>query len=160
VPSAGKLLLTMSSRDGFQLWDVATGKEQPAGPFQGASFGIAPVFTPDGTTVAGASQFGISFYDLTAQTHRNIPPIKGEILCTAACSPDGKHVASGTTDGVVRLWDATTGAEVRKFHGHEAPVNAVSFTPDGTALVSAGSDRTVRVWDIATGKERLPSPGH
>jgi len=68
-----------------------------------------------------------------------------------AFSPDGKLLASGGDDHTVRLWDAATGKEVRKFVGHEGTVRAVVFSADGKSLASASDDTTVLIWDV-TGK--------
>ena len=68
-------------------------------------------------------------------------------------SPDGKLLA--TTAGqskLVWLWDAATGALVRKLSGGEFPAKAVAFSPDGrhVAAMQAGPD--VRIWEVETGK--------
>jgi WD40 repeat protein len=75
-------------------------------------------------------------------------------------SPDGKLLASAGEDRLVRLWDATTGAELRQFTGHDGPVYSVAFAPDGKTLASAGADKLVRLWDVATGKELRRFLGH
>ena len=68
-----------------------------------------------------------------------------------AISPDGKRVASGAYDKLIRLWDAETGAEIRSFKGHTAPVGCgLMFTPDGARLVSKSGDGTVRIWDVSS----------
>ena len=64
-----------------------------------------------------------------------------------AFSPDATRLASGSSDGTVRLWDAATGDEVRRFEGHTDWVSSVAFSPDGTRLASGSDDRTVRLWD-------------
>lgn len=64
-------------------------------------------------------------------------------------SPDGKQVVSGGADGVVRVWDAATGAEVRGLRGHTEWVTAVQFRPDGEAVLSAAVDKVVRLFDVA-----------
>jgi len=39
-----------------------------------------------------------------------------EVL-SVAISPDGKRIVSGSVDGLVRIWDAATGAEVNSVVG-------------------------------------------
>jgi eukaryotic-like serine/threonine-protein kinase len=63
-----------------------------------------------------------------------------------AWSPDGKHIASGSSDMAVHVWQAMTGRDVFAYHGHTDVVHAVAWSPDGQRLASAGSDQTVQVW--------------
>src|SRR5260370_1154917 len=52
----------------------------------------------------------------------------------------------------VRLWDATTGKELRKYEGHTEEAFSVCFGPEGQAL-SGGFDFKMIQWDLNTGKE-------
>jgi WD40 repeat protein len=70
-------------------------------------------------------------------------------------APDGKSLASCGHDSLIRLWDAATGKEIRRFEGHKDDVDGLAFSPDGKTLLSTGSCGTARLWDVATGKERL-----
>ena len=66
-----------------------------------------------------------------------------------AFSPDGKLVASASSDRTVRLWDAATGAALQTLEGHSGMVCAVAFSPDGKLVASASADCTVRLWKAA-----------
>jgi general transcriptional corepressor TUP1 len=63
-------------------------------------------------------------------------------------SPDGRLVAAGSIDTIVRIWDVNTGQLVERLQGHKDSVYSVAFTPDGKGLVSGGLDETLKYWDI------------
>jgi WD40 repeat protein/basic membrane lipoprotein Med (substrate-binding protein (PBP1-ABC) superfamily) len=75
-------------------------------------------------------------------------------------SPDGSWLAAAGEDGMIRLWDATSGQEILAFPGHSALVYSVAFSPDGARLATASWDGTARVWNAATGEPLLTLAGH
>ena len=79
---------------------------------------------------------------------------------SASFSHDGSRIVSASSDKTVRVWDASTGAELLKLEGHTDLVCSASFSPDGNRIVSASYDGTVRVWDASTGAELLKLEGH
>jgi WD40 repeat protein len=68
-------------------------------------------------------------------------------------SPDGRTIASASREGILRLWDGSSGREIRRIRGHEARQTYEAFSPDGTGLASASRDATAALWDVESGKE-------
>ncbi|GJD19254.1 hypothetical protein RIVM261_042100 [Rivularia sp. IAM M-261] len=75
-------------------------------------------------------------------------------------SPNGTMLASASADRMVKLWDVTTGKEIKTLTGHTNEVYGISFSPDGKMLASASVDNTVKLWDVTTGKEIKTLTGH
>ena len=57
-----------------------------------------------------------------------------------------KRFASGSGDGVVKIWDLTSREEVWQSRAHENIVKDICWTPD-RKLLSCATDKTVKLWD-------------
>lgn len=115
--------------------------------------------------------------DLIASTDFNVPilwePGTGQVrkakdpghrddmhVLALAFSPDGRTLATGGNDGVIKLWKTDTMTCWADLLDHRGFVDALAFSPDGKVLASGGSDKTVRLWNVATGHDLLTLEGH
>ena len=76
-------------------------------------------------------------------------------VISVAISPDSNYVATGSRDKAAKLWELSTGREVRSFLDHQFSVNSLDFSSDGKYLITGNGDQTAKVWEVATGKEIL-----
>ena len=75
-------------------------------------------------------------------------------------SPDGKRIATSSTDGTAKIWDAKTGKEILTLQGHRDVVFSIAFSPDGSQVVTGSADRTAIIWDTLSGKPLITLSGN
>ena len=140
---SGALLASGSEDQTVRIWD-------PAGAnlitLYWTSVPALSVAVSDDTTLAvGLNNGFIKVWD--AKRKGNGLRGSGGAVHSVAISPGGSILASGSEDGIVRLWDLTKDSSAI-FSGHSAPVRSVAFSPDGTALASGSHDGRVKLWDV------------
>jgi WD40 repeat protein len=69
----------------------------------------------------------------------------------AVVSPNSQTIASGDSDGQVRLWDPASGKPTTWNDG--SLVYSEAFSPDSKTLATGDIDGHVRLWDVATGSK-------
>jgi WD40 repeat protein len=84
----------------------------------------------------------------------------GDIVYTAAYSPDGNHIVTASWDKTARIWEAHTGVPLTVLSGHSDRVLSAAYSPDGTRIVTASYDKTARVWNARTGAQLAVLSGH
>ncbi|MDR3147660.1 MAG: hypothetical protein LBU00_04700 [Treponema sp.] len=77
-----------------------------------------------------------------------------------AYSPDGRRIATGSSDNIIKIWDAESGQELRTLTGHSSYVYALDYSPDGRRIVSGSGDNTVKIWNAETGQELRTLTGY
>jgi hypothetical protein len=83
-----------------------------------------------------------------------------DVATSVAFAPSGPLLISGSSDGSVKLWNASTTTEIASFNGHEGGVSTVAFFPDGSQIASGGSDSDVLLWDVVSKQPTAVLAGH
>ncbi len=105
-------------------------------------------FAPDGNTLAVVFGLRVHLFAVPDGTEKMVLRGHTNYIHALGFMPDGHALVSAGADGVVRVWDAATGAETRSFDWGIGKVCAAAVSPDG-ALCAAGSESgQVIVWDV------------
>jgi WD40 repeat protein len=71
-------------------------------------------------------------------------------VTAVALSPDGKYLATGSSDQTVRVWAVNSGQEVLRMV-HEKAVTAVAYSQDGKRLATTDAAGAVWLWEVTRG---------
>jgi glucose repression regulatory protein TUP1 len=185
----GRLLVSGSRDKTARVWDVGSALGNPPSNLTTSGDGVAePLVLATEIDVNGDAtylpnepncQTGDGSGDHLDVDHDNSQSLSNATFLNSginciAVSPDGRYVAAGSSDNLIRLWDlprTSSSAGERqppvlvseRLKGHRNSVESLSFANNGRFLVSASWDKDVRVWDvthlgIAPAPEPLSSP--
>lgn len=135
----------------------------------------ALAFSPDGARLVSAGplaftnfavqrRFAAIVWDLSSVAQQAVLSGHQGLIRALAFSPDGSQVVSGADDGMLRIWDAGSGAQ-RAAVAIDAPVVALDYSPDGqlVAVATARLAENLLLLDAQTGAQiasyPLPTPG-
>jgi WD40 repeat protein len=91
----------------------------------------------DNRTIATAGWDGIRVWD--ASSGKQLVQIKTPSVSThIVFAPNGKTLASGDADGMIRIWDSLKGKLINQYKTREDVISGVAFSPDGQTILSSG----------------------
>lgn len=142
VTADGAAVLVCGRDGGVRLWRLA----RPRGVFgPGGVAGCA--FSPDGERVYSASLYGtVADWDVASGTLARKFEQDDEPRLYSTCDANASIVVAGALrGGILRVWDAATGARRRDLVPAPEAVFECAVADDGT-VASAGRDGDVLVW--------------
>ncbi len=154
------------------VWDVASAKLVKR-IYTRAERAFGMVFLPDGKLAVAGGRPGqegdVRIYNLNSPGKQvnGVTVLDGvndknvlvaaltdseDTILAIALSKDGKKLAAGGCDRLVRVWDLSPGYAKAKLEqaieNHADWVFGVCFSPDGKFLLTASRDKTAKIWDL------------
>jgi RNA polymerase sigma factor (sigma-70 family) len=170
-PDGRTLASHAGNENDVRLWDVVTHREKVTlsmkhavlslrgGESIPARFENAIAFSADGkyvaTTISQASGWSVVTWEVATGRRMKVAPIPtlgaGGALSAVALSSNGRTLATGGLDNLVRVTELTRGSRIGGDSAgpHEGPVRAVAVAPDGKALATACEYGGLHLWDTA-----------
>jgi WD40 repeat protein len=144
-------MVAMGATDGsVRFWSMKTRERLPGGDLLAHPKGVGDVaLTPDGKTLISSDAEGeVKVWDLSKRQAIKTIRVADKQLVGLLAAPDGRRFATMVPrEGLIKLWDSTTGQELRSWP-LPSPVSNMVFTPDGRSLVVASDDATVLLLEL------------
>lgn len=171
----GVHLATGDEQGHVRIWNIAPDQEQFSVP--GVEMPLSgfrelrePLFSPDGTRLYAIFNLFATGLEPSSRVKvldsatgvelLNLAEMDGVAFDSLALSPDGKRLATGGSDGHVRVWDSDTNQLLLDLSAQSSTVWGIAFSPDGKTLATPGQDHTAKIWDAMTGKTIMTLTGH
>ncbi len=84
----------------------------------------------------------------------------GSYINYLVMTPDGKSLLSSSADKKIKIWDFSTGKEIRTLIEASIPINYFAISPDWQTLATGGTGNTIAIWDFDSGKKIRTLKGH
>lgn len=159
VPGQNQLICGLEPRK-LAVYDLGTGDKLRVLDVEGMSHGLLRFDDSGRTVFLDTERSTIQIRDFESWN------VKGEIsghsgsLRGWAVSPDGQHVATASSDSVVRWWRVVEPSKANICLGHETSVRDVAFRPHEVQLYSVGSERLLKGWDsVSDSNPSVLKPG-
>ncbi len=165
-PDGTLLAITVVDTD-IYVYDIRTTSEEPKYILHSDKIVRVTAFNPRGDTLAAGNFDGsVTLWDLNTFKPRTtfgegavspqIERLQSPYLTAMTYSPDGKTLVTGQGNGMVHVWNPSTGRLLREWQASKTPIDALAIPIQGDVLATAAIlDTDVRLWDLETGHTRV-----
>jgi len=147
----GDRLLAVGGRYA-RLFNLATHRQERSFGPQGAVNHVAFATSDAQRFVTAGADGSAKIWDLNER--RVVQKLEGEHagrLYAAVFAPGDAQVLTAGDDGKLILWDAATGAVLKRFETQGGRFRSAEFTADGTRVITAAANGVATIWNVATG---------
>ena len=163
VSPDGVHVVTSGFGDFLRVWDVENGEVKWTAPSRESN--LATVFHPGGDIVAVCNaknaEWEIGQIDLwnwrTGERPVEALECEGQVYPGAMeFSPDGRFIAAGTVNGMMIVWEVSTGKRLYRARQHSERIWMLTFSSDSQRLLTCGEDGAVQVYELPPVKDPIP----
>ncbi len=114
-------------------------------------------YSTDGKIIGITDSRDINLWNVNTGEHLRTLTGHDNYITGFSYSPDGKTIATASTDGTARLWDVDTGEHRKILVRHTKNINEPIrikppiFSPDGKTIAACSKDDVLWLWDAHTG---------
>jgi WD40 repeat protein/serine/threonine protein kinase len=148
ISGDGAYLFSTSLQGPLRRWNLSTGKAQIFHPGKHLGFRLSEDRSQMSVLMVGGEL--ILLDPTSGEEKQHFPEKRGENYVTCFSS-DGAHLALGSTEGVIFLWDSSA-QKITRLEGHSTETTNLLFSHDNKELFSADDTGEIRRWDVATGQ--------
>jgi len=155
----GKQLAAGDTLGDIRVWDLAgNAAPQRLGAHIGGVSGLS--FDPRGSLLYSSGFDGtVKLWKLPIAAPTVLPPHKAAVHAVAML-PNGRLVASGSTDGILRIIDRNTGKLIKQIKASATTITALEFSADNSIIAASDGTGTVTLWNAIDGIPRGRIAGH
>lgn len=165
----GKVVASAGADGKVKAWDLQKNKSEPKFSVNHASEINALSFSRNVALFAtGGMDAGVRIWN--ADKPRDSPDqysaTDGLRVLAVALAANGTKVATGNSDGLIRIFNRGSGTVAAELRGHnrsaakERSVKSLAFSSDGKYLASGSLEGSVRLWEMAISRELQPILNH
>lgn len=143
-------LIALSTEFKVRLFDANDGKELNMDNSKGHHGWVRDLcFSHDGKTLASVgSDRQLVLWDVEKMSVRKKVDVLEESYSVSFSHSDST-IATGSTSGIIRLWNAQTGnMYTPPIAGHKNVVLKLCFSRDDSMILSSSGDQTASLWDL------------
>lgn len=158
----GRCFASCSYDRNIKIWDAKSGKNTLTFKTYHEEEVSGLSFSPDGKRLASCSaDRTIMIWDIKHHGKHilSTPKSHNAKICSISFNTNKEEdiIVSGSSDNLIKVWNAKTGKEIQSFNGHGDWVLSVAFSHDGRRIVSGAADNSIRIWDFPPCQELIDS---